>query len=148
MKLWKSRGQSNGYLKRSRLTAIVHHGLNYVYDTRHAKIEYIAYASSYCADDYHGGIPIVNTFDWPADSDWFEFMVETSGTYEIFSGGNGIDTYGILLQDDEIIAVDDDSGNGFNLYISASLDAVQLYKVCVAPLSDTDGSYDYGICFH
>ena len=75
-------------------------------------------------------------------------MVETSGTYEIFSGGNGIDTYGILLQDDEIIAVDDDSGNGFNFYISASLVAGQLYKVCVAPLSATDGSFEYWICFN
>ena len=126
---------------------LVHHGLNYVYDTRHAKIEYMADSSNFCAEDYQGNLPVVDTFEWPADSDWFEFMVETSGTYAIFSGGNGIDTYGVLLQNDEIIAEDDDSGNGFNFYMSVSLEAGQLYKICIAPFSATDDSFEYWICF-
>ena len=126
---------------------LVHHGSNYVYDTRQAKIEYSSSTSDYPADAYLGAVPVVNTFDWPADADWFEFMVETSGSYSIFSGGNSIDTYGVLLRGDQIIAEDDDSGAGHNFLISAYLVAGQLYKICVAPSYASAEPFEYWLSF-
>ena len=132
-------------LKCSQSLGLISHGLLNQPTTFSAKIDY-------CDEDGLYDIQnttVVNSFLWKADVDWFEFMVDVSGIYDIYSSGsNACDLYGALYCNNVCLAVDDDSYYGDHFKITAYLDANTLYSLRVSGYSESEDACEYYINFY
>ena len=70
--------------------------------------------------------------DYEGDRDWFKFTTTNKGIYIIQSYGNGVDTWGELLNSNSnLLSSDDDSGMNGNFKMSANLEAGKTYYIYV-----------------
>jgi len=132
-------------LKGSQSLGLISQGLLNQPTTFSAKIDYCDEDGLYNVQN----TAVVNSFSWKADVDWFEFMVDVSGTYDIYSSGsNSCDLYGALYCQNICLAVDDDSYYGDHFKITAYLNANTLYSLRVSGYSESEGACEYYINFY
>ncbi len=101
-------------------------------------------------DKLYAAIPGSDETDIPQDIDYYEFMVTSSGTYEIYTeyynNTTFTDTYGHLYENDTLLQSNNDGGNGLNFKITVVLSPNVLYRVSVSGYNtNVYGKYKFKI---